>query len=133
MPEKQMTPNFNKRYLVRFLIGMTSYMILLVVAILIGEPMGEGLGRVLMGLLPIPALLFVAWAAIQFSREADEFARRQLNESLAIGFAFGSALVASYGVLDSFGAPQLSWMWAFSTYMMCWLIGSLVVRLRYRS
>ncbi|MEO7350136.1 MAG: hypothetical protein ABIW32_09825, partial [Terrimesophilobacter sp.] len=70
---------------------------------------------------------------VQFSREADEFARRQLTESLAIGFGFGSALVASYGVLDMFGAPTLSWIFAFVTYMMCWAIGSAVVAMRYRS
>lgn len=133
MNEKQMKPNYLKRYLIRFLIGMGSYTILLFVAVFVAETMEEGVGRVLMGLLPIPPILFVAWAVIQFSREADEFARRQLTESLAIGFAFGSALVASYGVLDLFGAPTLSWMWAFATYMFCWGIGSFVVSLRYRS
>lgn len=133
MNDTQMTPNYLKRYLRRFIIGMTSYGILLAAALLLANTMAEGVGRVLLGLLPIPAILFVAWAVIQYSREADEFARRQLTESLAIGFAFGSALVASYGLLDSFGAPQLSWMFAFATYMMCWAIGSAVVAMRYRS
>lgn len=128
-----MKPNFNKRYLLRFTLGMAGYVILLFVAIFIGQSMGAGLGRVLIGLLPIPAILFVAWAAILYSREADEFARRQLNESLAIGFAFGSAIVASYGVLDSFGAPRVSVIWAFAAYMMCWLVGSFIVARRYRS
>ncbi len=133
MNEKQMKPNHLKRYMWRFFSGMGVYMILLFTAIFFAEPMEEGVGHVLWGVLPIPAILFIAWSVIQFSREADEFARRQLNESLAIGFAFGSALVASYGVLDSFGAPQLSWMLAFATYMLCWAIGSAVVSRRYRS
>lgn len=133
MTEQQMKPDFGKRYLIRFFIGMTSYMVLLVIAVVLANPMEDGVGRVLLGLLPIPAILFVAWAVIQFSREADEFARRQLTESLAIGFAFGSALVVSYGLLDSFGAPALSWMFAFAVYMICWAIGSAVVAMRYRS
>lgn len=133
MKETQMNPNFRKRYAVRFVIGMVSYAILLVVAIFAARAVAEGPGQVLWGLLPIPAVLFVAWAAIQFSREADELARRQLTESLAIGFSAGSALVVSYGLLDSFGAPTLSWVWAFATYMLCWAIGSFIVSRRYRS
>lgn len=128
-----MNPNFRKRYAVRFVIGMVGYAILLIIAIFAAKAVAEGPGQILWGLLPIPAVLFVAWAAIQFSREADEFAQRQLTESLAIGFAVGSALVASYGLLDSFGAPTLSWLWAFATYMACWAVGSLIVSLRYRS
>ncbi|MEO7147686.1 MAG: hypothetical protein ABIW81_03140 [Terrimesophilobacter sp.] len=107
-------------------------MVLLTVALLFAANVADGPGRILLGALPIPALLFVAWAAVQFSREADELARRQLTESLAIGFWVGSALVASYGLLDSFGAPALSWLWAFGTYMMCWAFGSFVVNRRYR-
>lgn len=133
MNESQMKPNFLKRYMRRFLIGMTSYGILLVAAVLLANTVEEGAGRVLLGMLPIPAILFIAWAVIQYSREADEFAKRQLTESLSIGFAFGSALVASYGLLDSFGAPQLSWMFAFATYLLCWAAGSFVVSRRYRS
>lgn len=127
-----MKPQFRKRYAVRFAIGMVSYMILLTIALLITHTVAEGPERVLLGLIPIPAVLFLAWSAIQFSREADEFARRQLTESLAIGFSAGSALVLSYGLLDSFGAPTLSWIWAFATYGVCWAIGSVIVNQRYR-
>lgn len=127
-----MNLQFRKRYAVRFTIGMVSYMILLTVALLITHVVAETPGRVLLGLIPIPAVLFLAWAAVQFSREADEFARRQLTESLAIGFSVGSALVVSYGLLDSFGAPTLSWIWAFAIYMVCWAVGSMIVNLRYR-
>lgn len=133
MTEKQMKPNYLKRYMWRFFSGMGAYIVLLFTAVFFAEPMEEGVGRILLGALPIPAILFIAWSVIQFSREADEFARRQLNESLAIGFAFGSAIVVSYGVLDSFGAPQLSWTFAFVVYMMCWAIGSAVVAMRYRA
>lgn len=133
MTETPMKPNYLKRYLTRFFIGMGGYGILLAVALSIAGTIPEGPERVLLGLLPVPAVLFIAWALIQFSREADEFARRQLTESLSIGFAFGSALVVSYGLLDSFGAPHLSWMFAFATYMLCWAIGSVVVAARYRA
>ena len=133
MSQTQMSPNFRKRYLVRFSFGIVSYTILLLIALLVEKAVGEVPWRVFLGLLPVPAVLVMAWAAIQFSREADEFARRQLTESLAIGFWGGSALVASYGLLDSFGAPALSWMWAFATYMMCWGIGSFIVSRQYRS
>ena len=132
MNEPPMNPNFRKRYAVRFTIGMVSYMILLGAALLVTNVAGNGAWRILLGLIPIPAVLFMAWAAVRFSREADEFARRQLTESLAIGFSVGSALVLSYGLLDSFGAPTLSWIWAFATYMMCWAVGSAVVSRRYR-
>lgn len=133
MNQIQMTPNFSKRYGVRFGIGMASYVILLLIALLFENVAGEVSWRMFLGLIPVPAVLFMAWAAIRYSREADELARRQLTESLAIGFWGGSALVVSYGLLDSFGAPALSWMWAFSTYMVCWAIGSFIVRRRYRS
>lgn len=128
-----MKPNFRRRYKTRFIIGMVSYGILLVVAVLLRNVVAEGAPQILLGLIPIPAILFIAWAAIRFSREADELALRQLTESLAIGFFAGSALVISYGLLDSFGAPMLSWAWAFATYMGCWAIGSFIVGRRYRS
>lgn len=128
-----MKPNFRKRYLVRFTIGMVSYMVLLIAAVLLRNAVAEGPAQILLGLIPVPAVLFIAWAAVRFSREADEFARRQLTESLAIGFSVGSALVVSYGLLDSFGAPMLSWAWAFATYMGCWALGSFIVGRRYRS
>lgn len=129
-----MKPNFAKRYVVRFAIGMASYTVLLIAALVLSRCnlVPDGPPRVLLGALPIPAVFFVAWAAVQFSREADELARRQLTDSLAIGFWVGSVLVASYGLLDSFGAPTLSWLWAFATYMMCWAVGSFIVSLRYR-
>ncbi len=132
MNHAPINPHFSKRYYVRFAIGMASYMVLLTVALVLANSVADGPLRILLGAIPIPAVLFVAWAAVQFSREADEFARRQLTESLAIGFWVGSALVASYGLLDSFGAPALSWLWAFATYMICWAIGSAVVSRRYR-
>lgn len=132
MNELPMNPNFRKRYAVRFTIGMVSYMILLVAALLFANVVADGPWRILLGVIPIPAVLFIAWAAVRFSREADELARLQLTESLAIGFSVGSALVLSYGLLDSFGAPTISWIWAFATYMVCWAIGSAIVSRRYR-
>ena len=132
MNEAQMTPNFARRYLVRFAVGMVSYLVLLTAALLLTNVVADGPWRTALGAIPIPAVLFVAWAAVRFSREADELARRQLTDSLAIGFWVGSALVAGYGLLDSFGAPALSWLWAFATYMTCWAIGSAVVSRRYR-
>ena len=128
-----MKPDFRTRYAVRFIIGMASYAVLLVTALLIAPHVAEGPARILLGAAPIPGVIFIAWAALRYSREADEFAKRQLTESLAIGFFLGSALVVSYGLLESFGAPSLSWLFAFATYMMCWAIGSAVVSVRYRS
>lgn len=104
-----------------------------VVGLLLRNAVGEVSWRMLLGLIPVPAVLFIAWAAVRYSREADEFARRQLTESLAIGFWGGSALVAGYGLMDSFGAPTLSWLWAFATYMLCWAAGAAIVGFRYHS
>ncbi len=127
-----MHPDFARRYLRRFAGGMIAYSILLVTAILLHNRIEDHPARFLLGLIPVPAVLMMAWAAMRFSREADELAQRQLAESLSIGFWIGSALVVTYGLMDIFGAPQLSWMFAFVVYMACWAVGSAVVARRYR-
>ena len=59
------------------------------------------------------------------------FTNAQL-ESLAFGFAGAAALTLTYGFLQNAGLPEVSWIWVWPVMAVCWIIGSLIARRRYR-
>lgn len=122
----------NRSYVVRFTVAMVSYALLLVGALLLVQVVGAGPARYLVMLLPLPALVLVVRSVYLLVREADELQSRILLESLAIGFAGGSLITFSWGLMQTVGAPQVPWLLVFPVYAACWLIGSVVARWRYR-
>ena len=120
-----------RRYAIRFVIGILSYAVLLVVAIVLAPHVHDGL-RMLVMLLPVPGILVIAWALWRYLRDSDEMVRRDQLVALALAFGIGSMITFSYGLLQLAGAPQLSWMWVWPVYAGCWLIARLVQLLRDR-
>ncbi|OYN92207.1 hypothetical protein [Parenemella sanctibonifatiensis] len=121
----------NRRYLIRFAIGMAAYAITLPLAMWLLSVLGDSPWRPAAMLLVLPSLVLIVRAVWSYVREADERESRQVVESLAIGFAGGSMLTFSWGLFSQAGLPQLSIIWAMPVYMACWLIASLVVARRY--
>lgn len=120
-----------KRYAVRFSLGIALYAVLLVVAIIIG-PQVDGTVRMLVMLLPLPGVLFIAWALLRYLLDADEMVRRDQLVSIALAFGLGSILTFTYGLLQTAGAPQISWLWVWPVYAGCWLTSRVVLHLHTR-
>ncbi|HIT74932.1 MAG TPA: hypothetical protein IAA98_05045 [Candidatus Avipropionibacterium avicola] len=120
-----------RRYATRFTIGMATYVVLLVVALLAADRL-DGIARMLVMLLPVPGVLLVAWALWRYLVDADEMVRRDQLVSLALAFGLGSIITFTYGLLQLAGAPELGWVWVFPVYAGCWLLAHLVQTLRNR-
>lgn len=121
-----------RAYRVRLFGSLCIYAVLLAVAIWAATMMPGSPWRFAVMALPVPALVATVWAVGRWVGESDEFESRQLMESLAIGFAGGSLLTFTYGLMQSVGAPPLNWMLVWPVYAACWLIGRAIVWWRYR-
>jgi hypothetical protein len=62
----------------------------------------------------------------------DELQRRIQLESLAFGFAAAAIATFTYGFLQNAGLPEVSWVWVWPVMAVCWMVGQLVARRRYR-
>lgn len=121
-----------RAYLSRFAAGMGSYLLLLPLALWLARgPLRDSPVRYAAALLVVPSMLVIVWAVWRLVREADELEARQLVESLALTFAAGSILTFTWGILQTVGAPAVSWLWVMPVYMVCWLVARFVVRSRY--
>lgn len=114
------------RYLVRLAAAIVAYGVLLTVALLVAGQL-SGTPRILVMLVPVPALLAVVWAVWRYLREVDEMLRERLLRSLALGFAIGSVLTFSYGLMQSVGAPAVPWTLVWPVYAASWLVATLIV------
>lgn len=111
---------------------MGLYAVLLVAALLLATTMPESPWRFAVMLLPVPALVLIVRAVALYLREADELQARILLESLGIGFAGGSLITFTWGLMQAAGAPDVSWMMVFPVYAACWVVGRVVAGWRYR-
>ena len=121
-----------RAYLVRFAVGMGSYLLLLPLALWLARgPLHDSPGRFAAALLVVPSMLVIVWAVWRLAHETDELQARMLVESLAIAFAAGSVITFTWGMLQAVGAPAVSWIWVTPVYLTCWGIATAVVRRRY--
>ena len=115
-----------RRYLVRLALAVVGYGVLLAGSLLIAQQL-SGPGRIAVMLVPVPALLAVVWAVARYLREVDEMLRDRLLRSLALGFAIGSVLTFSYGLMQAVGAPEVPWTMVWPVYAVSWLVATLLV------
>ncbi len=120
-----------RRYAFELAAVLAGYVVLLIISMIVLCTVGDSPLRWLAVLLPVPAVVGVAWAVLRRIRRSDELQSRISVESLAIGFAIGSLVTFTYGFLQLAGAPQLSWFFVWPVYAVGWLIGLAVTRHRY--
>jgi hypothetical protein len=110
-----------KRYMREFIISMTAYVIVLIVAVTAIDWLpADSLWLVPLALAPIVPIIFLLIAFLRYLNGIDEMQQRiQLH---AIGFATGaiSLLTFAYGLLENVGFPQLSYIWIFPATIMLW-------------
>jgi fluoride ion exporter CrcB/FEX len=111
---------------------MGAYGVLLTLGIVFAKLAGDSPWRFAAMALPVPALIGVVWAMLNYLREADEFQSKSIVEALAVGFAGGSVTTFTYGLMQLVGAPQANWTFVWMVYALWWIIGGVLVRRRYR-
>ena len=125
--------NPDRRYLARLGLAFAAYGLLLTAAIVLARRTAPGSPEALAAmLLPVPALLGIVWAVGRYLRDADDFLNRSTLESIAVGFAGGSVTTFTWGLLETVGAPHLSWLFVWPVYAVWWILGSVLVRRHYR-
>lgn len=111
--------------------GIGGYAALLVVGIIAARAIPDSPWRFVVMALPVPALVWIVVSVARYLREADELQGKILLESLGIGFAGGSLITFTWGLMQAVGAPDVNWTMVFPVFAICWLVGRLVAGRRY--
>lgn len=124
-----------RRYLLRFGVSMTAYVILLVTAVSLGrQGLADGPWGYLIALAPSVGVLgAIASVALYLAEETDEFARTTLTHGLLWGAAGTLSVATVWGFLETFDKAPHAPTWAtvpvFAVFMG--LAQALIAR-RYR-
>ena len=120
------------RYAVIMLISLALYTVALVVSLTWLQAGVKGPWKYAIAVLPVLPALGVPFAVVRYCQAMDELQRRIQLESLAFGFAAAAGATFTYGFLQNAGLPDVSWVWVWPVMAMCWIVGQLVARRRYR-
>jgi hypothetical protein len=97
-----------RAYLREMGLSLVVYVVLLVGAIKLGRPMPESVLRTAILLLPTIGFFLAIWAIARHLGRIDEYQRRVMLDTFAIGSAVTAAVTFSYGFLETAGFPRLS-------------------------
>lgn len=97
-----------KAYMRELMGSLALYTVLLMAAVRWGRPMDEGVARTLVLLSPMIGFGLALWAIARHFARVDEYVRRFLLESLALGAGITAGLSFTYGFLETAGFPRLS-------------------------
>ncbi len=98
----------NTAYLREMFGALALYGVLLVLAIRLGRPMEEGVLRTLLLVSPMIGFGLMLWAIARHVARVDEYIRRLMLESVALGAGVTAGLTFTYGFLETAGFPRLS-------------------------
>ena len=128
--------NSNQRPLARnvvmMLISLALYAVALVISLKWLQAGVDGPLKYSVALLPVLPALGIPLAVIRYCQAMDEFQQRIQLESLAFAFASAAIATFTYGFLQNAGLPDVSWVWVWPVMAVCWIVGLLVARWRYR-
>lgn len=82
-------------------------------------------------MIPVPSTFLVGWVIWRNLRKMDEMQVRQQLEAIGIAFAMTGLLTFNYGFLEGAGFPKLTMFWVWPMMCVSWVMGQVVVRLRY--
>ena len=122
----------HRRYAIEFSAALLCYAIVVVGSIKLLGSYGETAWRYPLALSPVLPASAALVAFLRFFRGVDEMEQRMHLESLA--FAFGASALATfaYGFLEGAGFPHLNWTFVWPVMAMCWGVGNVLARNRYR-
>jgi hypothetical protein len=125
--------NMNKRYLMRFIPGMTLYVILLPLCIGVAKVLPEdNLLRYPIAVLPVLPIGFVFWALIDHVRELDELEQRIHLEAAVFSLAVTGMIFFAMGLIESIGLKTLHIILVLPANILFWGFGQIIARRRYK-
>jgi hypothetical protein len=120
------------KYVATMLISLVLYSAALVVSLRWLQAGVAGPWKYAIALLPVLPALGVPLAVVRHCQAMDELDLRIQLESLAFGFASTAIATFTYGFLQNAGLPEVSWVWVWPVMAVCWMVGQVVARRRYR-
>ena len=126
--------NWNRKYLLRFILGMVGYSILLPLSLIV---VGDGRVEqpwlaVLVALLPIAPFVNAMTALLHNVREQDELQRRIHLEAVLVTTLLTGAVTFSYGLLEASElVPPLPTVFIAPFMIAVWGITHTVISRRY--
>jgi hypothetical protein len=120
------------RYGIAMAISFALYAMVLVVSLNWLHAGVEGPWKYVAAVLPVLPALGIPISIMQYCRAMDELQLRIQLESLAFGFALAAIATFTYGFLQNAGMPDVSWVWVWPVMGVCWIVGILTARWRYR-
>ena len=125
---------WNKRYLLRFILGMAGYSILLPISLIV---VGDGRVEqpwlaVLVALMPVAPFLNAMTAVMHNVRSQDELFRQIQLEAVLVTTLLIGALTFSYGLLETTGlVPPLPTVFIAPMMIAIWGVANVVISRRY--
>ncbi|WP_420628588.1 hypothetical protein [Candidatus Leptofilum sp.] len=126
--------NWQRKYLVRFIIGMAGYSILLPISLIVvgGGRVQQPWLAILIALLPIAPFLIAMTATVQNVRHQDEMQHRIHLEAILVTTLLTGAITFSYGLLEALElVPALPTVLIAPFMIVVWGIANRVITRRY--
>ena len=121
----------NRTYIRRLILAMLAYVVLSFGVVLLNKAVPAGAWRYPLFLVPVIPLVVAAWAVFRMISDVDELQRRIQLEGLAFAFGGGSLVTTAYGMLQAAGLPDVSWLFVWPVYAVCWVVGLTLAQRRY--
>jgi nicotinamide riboside transporter PnuC len=102
------------------------------VAGVLSKRMDPGALRIVVALIPMPSIVWMAYAELRRLRRRDELRQHVEVEAMTIAFAVSFCVIVMLSFLDLFGALKTSLPVAGMIMAVCWLAAQIWVRVRYR-
>jgi O-antigen/teichoic acid export membrane protein len=120
------------KYVVMLFVALGLYAVALVVSLRWLQAGPAEPWKYAIAVLPVLPALGIPLAIVRTIQSMDELQLRIQLESLAFGFALAAIATFTYGFLQNAGLPEVSWVWVWPVMAVCWMLGQLAARRRYR-
>ena len=124
--------NRYKRYLIDMGPVTLFYIASVVAAGVLSKRMDPGVLRLLAAMIPLPSIVWMAYAEMRRLRRRDELRQRVEVEAMTIAFSISFCVIVMLTFLDLFGALKTTIPVAGLIMALCWIGAQMWVRLRYR-
>lgn len=123
----------NRRYYFELGAAFALYAGLLVASNLIDDAFHvTGGARIALALTPMIGAAAAGWAVMRGIWRMDELQRRIQLDAIAMAFLATALITFGWGFAEEAGAPRLSAFLVWPVMAVCWMIGLVIARSRYR-
>ncbi|HEX8654541.1 MAG TPA: hypothetical protein VF693_04890 [Allosphingosinicella sp.] len=123
----------NRRYYLELGAAFALYAALIIASNLIDDAFHvTGGARIALALTPMIGAAAAGWAVMRGIWRMDELQRRIQLDAIAMAFLATALITFGWGFAEEAGAPRLSAFLVWPVMAVCWMIGLVIARSRYR-